>query len=55
MTKEGVDYEEVNRGLTEVQQKLNDYTLRWEALAIELDELDRDYAGRSAGEGGEGG
>lgn len=44
MTKDGVDYEEVNRGLTQVQQELNDHTSRWEAFAIELDELDREYA-----------
>jgi len=44
LNREGVDYEEVNRGLTRVQQQLNDYTSRWEALAIELDELDREYA-----------
>jgi ATP-binding cassette subfamily F protein 3 len=41
--REGLDYEELNRGLAGVQQKLNDENRRWEALAIELDDLEREY------------
>lgn len=44
MTGEGINYEEVNRSLKEVQQKLTDYNFRWEAFAIEMDELEREYA-----------
>jgi len=43
-----VDYDEVNRGLARVQQRLNDENRRWEALAIELDELEREYQEETA-------
>ncbi len=36
-----VDYAAVNKRLAEIQQQLSDRTRRWEAFAIELDELER--------------
>ena len=39
-----IDRAALNKEITEVQQKLNDYNRRWEALAIELEELEREYA-----------
>ena len=38
-----VDYATVNKNLTTVQQTMTDYNLRWEAFAIELDELESEY------------
>lgn len=43
---EGADYAELNKQLSVVQQKINDYTSRWEAYAIELDECDQAHAER---------
>lgn len=44
-----VDYASINRSLAAVQQKIADHNSRWEAFAIELDELECEY--RSAREG----
>ena len=44
LSGEGQDYEGLNRALQVNQQKLSDYNMRWEAFAIELDELEREYA-----------
>ena len=45
----GLDYEATNRQLADVQQQLADYVRRWEAFATELDELEREYAGKREG------
>ncbi len=42
LPEEGQDYEKLNRSLQENQQKLVDYNMRWEAFAIEMDELERE-------------
>jgi len=39
-------YEDINRRLAEIQGKLSDTNRRWEAFAIELDELEREYTTR---------
>lgn len=44
LSETGHDYKELNRSMQELQQKLTDYNMRWEAFAIELDELEREYA-----------
>jgi ATP-binding cassette subfamily F protein 3 len=46
MKEDGADYEELNKGLITVQQKINDCTFRWEAFAVELEELDKEYSAR---------
>ena len=38
-----LDYEAINRRLAELQASLTDTVRRWEAFAIEMDELDREY------------
>ena len=38
-----MDRASLNREITEIQQRLGDYTRRWEALAMELEELERQY------------
>ena len=42
----GLDYEGINKRLAAVQQKLSDANSRWEAYAIELDELEQEYHAR---------
>ncbi|MFC1498974.1 ABC transporter C-terminal domain-containing protein [Verrucomicrobiota bacterium] len=37
MARKDADYKEINKSLAVAQQKINDYTCRWEALSIELD------------------
>ncbi len=39
----GVDYAAINRELSVLQQKVTGYQSRWEAFAIELDSLEREY------------
>jgi len=39
----GTDHAAVNKEITEIQQRLNDYTRRWEALSMELEELESEY------------
>ncbi|OVE74237.1 hypothetical protein BVX94_00900 [bacterium B17] len=51
LSLDSADYETLNRSLQSVQQKLCDYNMRWEAFAIELDELEQEYAAqRRSGE-----
>jgi predicted RNase H-like nuclease (RuvC/YqgF family) len=50
-TEAGTDYAALNREIADVQQKLADTVRRWEAHAVELDELEQEYARQRAGEG----
>jgi ATP-binding cassette subfamily F protein 3 len=42
----GHDYAGLNKRLADLQRQLSDANLRWEAFAIELDELEREYNAR---------
>jgi len=44
----GLDHIDINRRLAELQQEIPDTTRRWEAFAMEWDDLEREYAEKRA-------